>query len=168
MTYKILLVPFVLFLALLTTQAAVSRIYRPRSEDRFIFSLYLGLPFLVLSISIAYNFWGLLTPCEAFLASLLYFGLGSSWIASYPAIYAACPTLIISMIVSKTKKPVDINYLSSVLNLNKNSTDRIDDAVLNGLIIKKEGKVELRSFGLMTLHLFKTYRRWLGLQTDTI
>lgn len=168
MSIGILALSFAVFGVLFILQVVASRLYRPQSEDRFIIILYFFIP-LLFYIPGSYF---LLSPqfglTEIVLSYFLYFAISAAWIASYPAIYAGCPTLIISYVIHRSNNGVGLDALINLLKLKENSKQRIDDAVHNLWIKKTEEKVSIAPVGQVFLFLFKTYRTLLGLTSETL
>lgn len=149
-------------------QITLARFFRPKSEDRFIFAVWLIAPFLLFLSLWMFNFFGVLDKSTAFAAYLLFFVMASSWVASYPAIYADCPTLIISYMAWKKKSGVLISDVEECLALKKNSTDRIDDAQNNFLIEVKGDHLQLTFFGKAVGRFFMMYRKMIGLRMNPL
>ena len=156
------------FLLLLLVQIWLGHFFKPKSEDKFILGLYVILPFVLFMLLLSLDFGGWLNFKMGCLAYFLFFVICSSWVASYPALYASCPTLIISLLVAKTKTGVTLDELHGALSLKQNSIDRIEDAMHDRLVKKTGSGLEMTRFGQILFAFFKTYRKILSLPMDTI
>ncbi len=156
------------FLILFGFQIVISRLMKPRSEDKFIIALFVLLPIPIFLFFAWNDFFGTLTLTQGFLAYILFFVLASSWVASYPAIYAVCPSLIMSYVIEKNQKGTSLEEIRQLLQLKQNSVARIDDAVNHRWIEKTGDKLQLTGYGRTFLRFFQIYRRILGLNLDPL
>jgi hypothetical protein len=145
-----------------------ARVYRPKSEDKYVFLHYLILPSLVFIALLSFRLFGWMEIEQAVLAYLLYFVIASSWVASSPAIYASCPSLNIALLIRKNKKGTSLEDLRGWLLLKQNSTERIEDAVDGGLISREEDHLKLTPIGKILFTFFNLYRKALGLTTEPL
>lgn len=97
----------------------------------------------------------------------LFFFLCAAWIASYPAIYAACPTLLIAY-YAKNQNGVSVPELESRLHLKENSMERVSDAFNNGLISREGKTIKLTRHGQLFLWAFSFYRKVIGRKMSTL
>lgn len=164
-----ILLAFLAMGCLFCIQIIVAHIAQTRNEDKFIILLYVILPALAFIFLWTQQFYGWgIDACEAVMAYLIFFVISISWVASYPAIYAACPTLMMTFIIHKSKQGSTLEDLRKQLGLKNNSTERIKDATHNRLIKRNGENIELTSLGLLVFKFFRAYRRILGLKMDTI
>lgn len=159
---------FALFFILFLFQIILARLIKPLNEDKSIILLYVALPMLLFAGGCLFHFFGRVSLREAVLIYLLFFVISSSWVASYPAIYANCPTLIISWVIVRNSHGATVEELQDLLSLKQNSTERINDAVHDKLIRKNGEKVEITLRGRVVFLFFKFYRKALGLNTDAL
>lgn len=153
------------FLAVFAVHAAIYRIYTPESEDKFVILLYLGIPLglFLLSAMFRPTPWPAGTACF-----LLYFAIAAGWVGSYPAIYASCPSLILSYFISQRPSGLSLEELSSLLDLKTSSAARIEDAQKHHWIEKEGEGWQLTAAGKIFYHLFALYRRILGRGFDPL
>lgn len=157
------------FAFMFVLQLIIARLVKPHSDDRFIISFYVILPLFLFVVLFTQNFFGFIETPVAILTYLLFFVIAASWVASYPAIYAACPTLVISFIIEKNKNTgTTLQELRAVLALKQNSTERIEDAIRNNLIRKEGEYIGLTLLGKLVFTFFSAYRRLLGLPMNTL
>lgn len=157
------------FLFVLVLQMVLAKVFKPPvSEDTFILFLFVLFPLVMFICLWCLDFCGLVSPETALLTYLLFFSIAASWVATYPAIYAACPTLIISYIARKRSRGTSLNDFCRFIGLKKNSTDRIADALNDNLIRRTDKGIELTGFGTTISRLFICYRRIIGLPLDTV
>lgn len=156
------------FAVMFLVQIVVARLYRPVSEDKFIILLYTVIPtILALAVMLSqYDNWEGFTT--VLLSFLLYFVISSSWVASYPAVYAVCPTLIMSFVIDRNKTGTSVQEIRDLLALKQNSKERLEDAIHDKWVRKNGDKIELTSLGRMFLWFFTTYRRVIGLKLETL
>lgn len=158
------------FFGMFVLQAIVARIIKIKSEDKFIIGLFVGFPALVMvgmmvASQTVPGFW----PLEDIvLTYLLFFVIASSWVASYPAVYASCPTLIMSYIIANRPEGTARADFHKWLKLKENSVERIDDAMRESLIRLKGQNVELTGTGRAMYLFFSNYKRFLGLHRETL
>jgi GNAT superfamily N-acetyltransferase len=152
-------------------QILLRQVYRPRNEDKFIFVFWVGLPVLGLAVGLPFGYFGWVSIQDAFLGYLLFFAIASGWVASYPAIYAASPTLVMSYVLSHESergRGVSFAMLNEILEVKANSIERIEDAARSSLIEVRDGRVALTPFGKKLDGFFAVYRRILGLNQEGI
>ncbi|MGE4132098.1 MAG: hypothetical protein AB7F86_10710 [Bdellovibrionales bacterium] len=148
----------------------VARITRPKSEDKFIFLHYVIAPFGLFSAALVTILaLGIEAPIyELICAYCLYFVISSGWVASYPALYASCPTLIISYIIDHEKNGVAPLEFQRWMKLKQNSEDRIHDALQGGLIGTEGATIYLKPVGRLLYFFFSAYKAVLGLKRETL
>lgn len=163
----ILLLPACLFALLFLLQILLQNTLTIKNEDAFIFALFLILPlFLFLGCFFFPVFPNIST--EILLKSYaLFFFLSSSWIASYPAVYASCPTLLMAYWAKKNGS-ITLEQMKEKLELKNNSVERITDALHDGLIVQKNNTIFLRKKGRIFLLCFTVYRKILGKKISTL
>ena len=166
--FSVIWAAFGIFFAMFLMQMLVQRFYKPVSEDKFIIGYFALLPFLCFIGLLAFRFFGLVPVDYAVMTYLLFFVISSSWVASYPAVYAVCPTLIMSYVIDRNKTGTPAQEIVALLSLKQNSQDRIEDAVHDKWITKTGDKVQLTWIGRTALCFFTTYRRLLGLKLETL
>lgn len=153
------------FSILLFLHFLISRLKQKINEDCLLFLLFLGLPLCFLIFVFLSSFS---LNEEKFAAFILLLLINAAYIASYPAIYASCPTLRISLLLFKNKNlGLSREELQQAIQVKENSLERITDARSNNLIYEKDGKVYLTHFGRCIFYFFKIYRRLLGLPCNT-
>lgn len=163
----ILILPFCLFTILLLIQICIFQFYRPKNEDAFVFQLFLFFPLFLWGIYLIYPFYSGFSRTELLEAYPLFFFLCAAWIASYPAIYAACPTLLIAYYARK-QNGINIPELESRLHLKENSMERVSDAFHNGLISQAGKTIKLTPQGQIFLRAFSFYRKVIGRKMSTL
>lgn len=169
MNFEMVGAAFAAFVFLFFVQISIAAVFRPVSEDKFIILLFTILPFLVFLVALGFQFFNLCSVDQGVAGYLLFFVISSSWVASYPAVYAVCPTLIISYVIYRSPRDgVSLQELRDLLQLKQNSDDRILDAVHDKWITKSGDVVMLTSFGRTVLWCFRTYRRLLGARLETL
>lgn len=161
MSILTLLLPFFLFAALFLLQIVLVQFYRPKSEDAFIFQLYLTLPIVLVALYLLFPWHSAITRRDLLYAYPLLFFICSSWIASYPAVYAACPTLAITYFIKRNNGASEAE-LEMHLHLKENSLERVSDAYKNGLIVSEGKNIKLTRQGRIMLWAFSTYRTLIG------
>lgn len=159
---------FAPFVLLLVCHAVIYRLYQPSSEDKFVFGLYVIFPLIVFAGLLLLGLMGWFDLGTLIPGYFLYFVVSAAWVASYPAIYADCPTLIIAYVADRSSSGVTLEELRVLLNLKKNSNDRIEDAIRGKLIRMKGQLVELTPQGRVFYLFFATYRRIIGRRLETL
>ena len=150
-------------------QICIAAVFKPVSEDKFIILLFTVIPFLLFVLALTFRFFDLCAVDQGVASYLLFFVISSSWVASYPAVYAVCPTLIISYMIYRCPSDgISLAQLRQLLQLKQNSDDRIVDAVHDKWISRSGDVVKLTPFGRTVLWGFKTYRRLLGATLETL
>lgn len=157
-----------LFLIFFCFQILLSRLFRPTSEDKFIIFLFVIIPFVGFLGTMGFYLINDLELLRPVLVYLLFFVISSSWVASYPAVYAICPTLVISYVAAKKAKGTDLKELRQILGLKENSVDRIEDAIHDKWIRKNGTQVELTGIGRAFYLFFRTFRQIIGLKLETL
>lgn len=153
------------FAVLFLLHILTSRLKLKVNEDCLLFLVFLVLPvfyfvFLFLSFSHLSE--------EIVASSALLFLINAAYIASYPAIYAACPTLRISLLLFRNSNDgLSKEEIQQAIQIKENSLIRIQDAQSNNLIYEKDGNIYLTSFGKCFFYFFKIYRLLLGLPCNT-
>lgn len=153
---------------------ALSRKNPQINHDKLTVVLYLIFPVLLFCLFLAAtNFFITELPAtlegEITVSFLLYLAFASAFVASFPAIYADCPTLIIAYLVKDsshfgvTKKQMELT-----LRLTENSVQLIAKAEEESLIRRYGKTLQLTAFGSVVAFLFWIYRRALGLQSQTL
>ena len=168
MFFTIIGYAFLAFFILFLLQILVENFMKPKSEDKFIFSFYVFIPMIIFIVVLLFDFLNEIPIEKVVVTYLLFFVISSTWISTYPGIYAACPTLIIAWVVYKNKNGTQIEELKELLRLRENSTERIEDAMHDKLIRKNGLHIELTLIGRGVFKFYKIYRRVLGLKLDTI
>lgn len=168
MFFTIIGYAFLVFFILFLLQIFVENIMKPKSGDKFIFSFYVITPMIIFIFVLLFDFLNEIPIEKAVITYLLFFVISSSWVATYPGIYAACPTLIIALVIHKNKNGTQLEELKELLHLKENSTERIEDAMHDKLIRKNGLRIELTLIGRGVFKFYEIYRRVLGLKLDTI
>lgn len=160
---------FAAFFVLFALQICIAFKYKPVSEDTFILLLFTVTPFLLFLLALCFRFFSFFSVEDGIAGYLLFFVLCSSWVASYPAVYAACPSLLISYLIYRCPdEGISLHEISEIIQLKQNSDDRIDDAVHDKWITKSGDVIELTRFGQIALCCFRVYRRLLGASLETL
>ena len=168
MFFTIIGYAFLAFFILFLLQILIENFMKPKSEDKFIISLYVITPMIIFIVVLLFDFLNEIPTEKVVVTYLLFFVISSTWVATYPGIYAACPTLIIALVIHKNKKGTQLEELKELLRLRENSTERIEDAMHDKLIRKNGLHIELTLIGRVVFKFYKIYRRILGLKMDTI
>ncbi len=168
MKIEIIRYAFVLVFIAFAAQLILRWFYTPKAEDRYVFIHWIFVPISLFAVSWAFQFWGWVVLGEAFQIFLLYLVIASAWVASYPAIYTASPTLVIAWLIQKKKVGMGLSEIQKWLDLKSNSKERIQDATHDRFIILKGDTVELTRFGRIIFFFFSRFRRWLGLGFETL
>lgn len=151
------------FAVLFLLHILTSRLKLKVNEDYLLFLVFLVLPVF------CFSFLSFSPLSEEIVASsTLLFLINAAYIASYPAIYAACPTLRISLILFRNSNSgLSKKEIEQVIQIKENSLIRIQDAQSNNLIYEKDGDMYLTLFGKCFFYFFKIYRLLLGLPCST-
>lgn len=111
-----------------------------QSEDKLLLTVWILMPIIILIIE--YNIF----KGNIYLIVYLTFIISFSWIVSYPAIYAASPTLIILLLIKYGVN--DVKEIKKIFDIKENSSLRISDAVKFGFIKSGDnGILKLTPFG---------------------
>ena len=163
---------FTVFAILFIIQIIIARIFVPKSEDRFVITFYVLIPLLLFLILLTLPHINIHigpTPHELLLIYLLYFVISSSWVATYPALYASSPSLVIIYIMSQQPQGSTLNDFNKWMPIKENSDYRIDDAIRAKLICRNEdGQIRLSKIGRMLFLFFNVYKKALNSNTDTL
>lgn len=168
LTFSTITWSFSAFAFVFVLQVLASRLVRTRSEDKYIIFLYVLVPLFTFLTILALNLDNSEFTAQLVAAYVLYFVISSSWVASYPAIYAVCPTLVISLYIREKTEGASSEEIRKLLNLKQNSVDRLQDAVSSNLLKIDDNKVTLTAGGRLFANFFIAYRRLLGLDSSTL
>jgi hypothetical protein len=164
------------FIILYLLHILIVRKTTPRNQDGLLLLLYIVVPLTLYLLSLLV----MLLPGPGYIISaplahqitlsfILYICIAAAFVASFPAIYADCPTLIIAYIAKKyCPDGVTCEQLVSALDLKENSEERITDAIGDKLIHRSDGRIFLTRFGRIVYYTFRIYRRVVGLKADVI
>ena len=122
------------------------------NEDKALLLIWLILPLPLILVEYYLGVYDIVT-----VAAVTYLAAGA-WIVSYPAIYAASPTLVILLLIEK-----GINEEESLANKSftgGNSKERINDAFKFGFISLKNGEVSLTNIGKY-FYKFMCFFKWI-------
>lgn len=157
-----------LFAALFLAHVLLARLTPLAGEDGFVLAHYIVLPGLLFAGAAPFHFFGLLPARGALLCCLLLFLICSAWVASYPAVAAASPSLLIVLALRRRPGGLTAEELLEAISLKSNSLKRIDDALKDGLVRRKGERLELTRLGRALFLFFKLYRRAIGLATEPL
>lgn len=159
---------FALFLFLFLAQMILARLGRFAGEDRFVVVHYIVLPGLLFAGAWPFHFFGLLAVRDAVFCYLLFFLICSAWVASYPAIAAASPSLLILLALRGRPDGLSAEEIAKAISLQANSLKRIEDAEKDGLVRRGDRGLELTRLGRAVFVFFAFYRRALALATEPL
>lgn len=171
MSYHIIISAFASFIFIFVIQTIAARLFKPKSEDRFIIGLYVLLPmiiFLTLLILSSNKMLPALIPSELILTYLLFFVIASSWVASYPALYASSPSLVMIYLMTQQPQGTSLEDFTKWMSIKENSNCRRKDALNSGLICIQNDSIHLTFSGQTLFIIFSTYKKMLGLQSETL
>lgn len=153
---------FALFLFLFVLHIIISHLNQKIKEDKLLVLLFIGLPCALAPMGLF--FFSHSISLEMIFSTLsLYLLIASSYIGSYPAVYSTAPTLVIVLLIYKNRKTgMTVQELVDLMELKKNSVDRIEDALHSGLIQKENDKLVLSGFGKMIYSFFWFYKTVIG------
>ena len=120
------------------------------SEDKSLLLIWGFFPFLIIVVELYIG--GIDFYTIAFLTYLT----AAAWVVSFPAIYAASPTLVIMLLIEQGFN--DNDSLKKIAYIKDNSDQRIDDAFKFGFIKRNGDVVTLTRFGNLFfkfIYLFK-------------
>ena len=149
MQIEILTLAICNFFILMALQLIIRKIIEC-NEDKMLLFVWLVLPLPIILVE------RYLALGDVSAIMLLTYLLAGAWIVSFPAIYAASPTLVILLLIDRGIN--DKETLIKKSHTGGNSKERIDDALKFGFIRLKDGKVSLTVLGnsfYRLMHLLK-------------
>jgi hypothetical protein len=180
MTFAPLLAGLGSFIVALFIHSLVWRIRRPQRDVLALFLLFgLLAPLSVLLLFSLLSSSGFSTvgaACgvvDAFGALLLYCTLSASYIMTYPALQARCPSLRMVLHIEKAgSRGLSLSEVAALFSTADLVTDRLDDLLASGLVSREdghgngqsnEGPLRVTRRGALLLRPFMLFRRFLGL-----
>ena len=155
----VLLLGVSIFSLCLVGHIIVWRFHRPRHDARVLFAL-----FFMGGIALLSGFFGSLSGTDWMANVLLHVAMSCGYIQLYPASQANSPSVTILKAVSQSM-PHGMNEaeIRSLLDLEKNFQERIEDLLVSGLMIRENGRLSLTKRGRAFIVPFIYYRRMLGI-----
>lgn len=164
----VLLAGFTLFAACLTLHVAIWRIWRPRSDLRALFVIFMIAPTLVVVALLGAS---LLVPggpvpsvLDAAAILLLHWALAFAYVLTYPAAQAQSPSLEIAYAVGQSM-PRGLSREELLAHLDGETLvrSRVDDLVANRLIRAEGDRYVLTPSSIRLIRAFLGFRALLGL-----
>jgi hypothetical protein len=186
MTFAPLLAGLGSFIIALFIHSLLWRIRRPQRDVFALFMLFgllaplpVLLLFSLLSTPGGSEFAAACAFVDASGALLLYCALSASYILTYPALQARCPSLRMVLHIERAgSRGLSMAEVAALFSSADLVTDRLDDLLASGLVSRKDGpgrgsgrnnevplRVTLR--GALLLRPFMFFRRLLGLGPGT-
>ncbi|MCP4701860.1 MAG: hypothetical protein GY862_34115 [Gammaproteobacteria bacterium] len=150
------------FLFAFIVHMAVWRIWPSGKDISRLFLIFICLPFLPSLIAAQ---WLELSPFAFFAMVLLWFALSAAYIQTYPALKEDIPSFRLLFLIDDSG-PQGINRENLLGKIGGDDLflRKIDELEKDGLILEKDGKLELSRAGRFLSSVFYYYRRILGLQ----
>lgn len=180
MTFAPLLAGFGSFIVALFIHSLVWRRRRPQRDVLALFMLFALLAplsvlllFSLLSSPVFSEAAAACAVVDASGALLLYCTLSASYIMTYPALQARCPSLRMVLHIEKAgSRGLSLDEVAALFSTADLVTDRLDDLLASGLVSRedkrgsgqnKEGPLRVTLRGSFLLRPFMLFRRLLGL-----
>ena len=168
MTYSVIVAPALGFLLLFLAHILIVQIAKARTGDKFVIGLYLVFPAAAFLIGLASHFFGLCSVRTGVFAYMLFLSICAAWVASYPAVAAASPSLLILLALRGRPEGLTAAEIAQAISLQDNSLRRVEDAVADGLVRRRGDGLELTPLGRAVFQFFKIYRRAIGLEAPPL
>ena len=150
------------FLVLLLVQAAVWSVVRVRREMLGLVVIYAVVPAVLAG---AAALWSGVEGLSLAAACLLYAAITSAYIQTYPTLREDIPTFRLLFAIDEAGAAgASEAELASKLHASSLYDKKIDDLLRDGLVrTRPDGSLVLAPAGRVLAHVFRTYRRWLGM-----
>lgn len=162
-TWSILLIGFSIFLGSLCLHIIIWRLFNPRNYTLALLLVFVIMPLIIIGI-IGYIGTFNTTFIECISISLLHLSLAFTYIMSYPAIQAGCPSLSILLIIGDSMpQGITSEELKSTFTTKGLVWLRLKDLVDSNLAVETDGCYTITGSGRLLLGFFMVLRRFLGL-----
>lgn len=168
MNPDIIIYGFLIFFSCLIIHILIWRIKVPTLSSLILIFIFLIIPFLGLSIilvNIAGVKYHLSLDADVLIeVFFLHLSLSLIYIASYPAVEAHSPSLVILlMIASSPFKKMTAEDIIRYYSASNTIVERVEDLKVSGLITEGDKGLQLRPLAKVIIRFYILYRKMLGL-----
>jgi hypothetical protein len=160
LTISILFTGVLCFLFALIAQIVIWRIWAPKKQLFWLFSLFFCLPLFIL-MACANRFE--LTLLDSLAAALLWLALAAAYIQTYPALKEDIPSFRLLLLLEKHPGMSKEAIIEAMKQENLFSA-KLDELENDTLLVNKKGRLGLSPAGRKLADFFYFYRKMLGLK----